>query len=536
VLSRQARWRRLVVLSCFGLTGIHVAVLVSVRAIETEEELEGVSGDWKALSAYSAYVAHFRRMELAEAVAAAETVCAMAPGAPIGFKAAADEATLLWASGRLQLGSRVLQRELSRPEWPSGEPARRLARFAVRSYYTAGMTAQEREVCERAIDELQPFQRSFFHQRLAVLFEADGDPRKVLKQFDRGVRTGSPGQLYREAILAASRAQRALGNIESSEGLAEVAKSDTGVLSFERRLRLPPAPEDNPLAAGLTAELVGAQQPKPNAWAVLNADLDTAGLWIGVSLALLVLTWMPVERFANTPARQAAGATLLCLTGLVAYAPQGSAWGCFFYGAPLSNPRVVLGWASVLLAGTLFGALLAVTVVEGQSLRALGWRAGKRLWLYVPLGALLGVVFVSGAFDWMAGHAGEGKQWLPRLAAISVLMALVAAFVEETLFRGYLLGALIRLQSRFWVANLIQAAVFAGIHVARYGPRGASTEIGLHGMALWWLIFSLLDGWLTRKSGSLWPAFAFHFIFDAIAIYARIMPGYEMLQIGAELL
>ena len=528
--------RRLVVVLCFGLTAIHLAVLVAVRATETEEELEGVSGDWKSLFAYSAYVAHSKRMEWAEAVAAAEMVCAMAPGTPIGFKAALDEAITLSALGKRSLALRVFKRELGRPTWPPGEPTRRLARLAVRSYHTAGMTAQEREVCERAIRELAPFHRTFFHQRLAVLLEADGDPRKVLKQFQLGMRTGRPGQLYREAILAASRAQRALGNIESAEGLAETAKADVGVLSFDRRLRLPPAPEKNPLAAGLTADLVGAQRPKPNAWAVLNADLDTTGLWIGVSLALLVLTWIPVERFANVPARQAAGAIVLCLVGLGAYTPQLSGWGFLLYAAPLTNARLLLAWSSVLIAGTLFGSLLAVTVVEGQSLKALGWRAGTRLWLYVPLGAALGLVFVSGAFDWIASHAGEGKQWFPHLATISALVALLAALVEETLFRGYMLGALMRLQSRVWVANLLQAMVFTVLHVVRYAARGGSAETGLYGYALWWLVFSLLTGWLTRKSSSLWPAFAFHLIFDAIAIYARVMPGYEILRMGAELL
>lgn len=534
--NKRNRWRRLVALACFGLTAVHMAVIVSVRAIETEKALEGVSADWTPLLAYSAVVAHQKRMELAETVAAAETVCAMAPGTSISFKAALDETITLSALGKPELALAVFKREFGRPTWPPGEPSRRLARLAVRSYHTAGMTAREREVCELAVVELAPFQRTFFHQRLAVLLEADGDPKEVLKQFELGVKTGRPGQLYREAILAASRAQRALGNIESAEGLAEVAKSDTGVLSFDRRLRLSPRPEDNPLAAGLTTDLIGAQQPKPDAWAVVNADLDATGLWIGVSLALLVLTWMPVERFANRPARQAAGATLLCLVGLGAYTPPLSGWGFLFYAAPLTNLRLLLAWSSILAGATLFGALLGLTVVEGQSLRALGWRAGKRLWLYVPLGAVLGLVFVSGAFDWIAGHAGEGEQWFPSLALASCGVALVAALVEETLFRGYMLGALTRLQNRFWMANLLQAMLFTAVHVVGYAVRGMSAGAGLHGYAVWWLVFSLLTGWLTRKSGSLWPAFAFHFLFDAIAIYVRMMPGYEILRMGADLL
>ena len=59
--------------------------------------------------------------------------------------------------------------------------------------------------------------------------------------------------------------------------------------------------------------------------------------------------------------------------------------------------------------------------------------------------------------------AGEGKRWFPHLATISVLVALVAALVEETLFRGYLLGALTRLQNRFWMANLLQAMLFTSM-------------------------------------------------------------------------
>ena len=87
-------------------------------------------------------------------------------------------------------------------------------------------------------------------------------------------------------------------------------------------------------------------------------------------------------------------------------------------------------------------------------------------------------------------------------AVMLIVGALVAPFVEETLFRGALFGWLLR-RWNAWVAVPVTAIVFAALH----GP--TAPVIVFHG---------LLFGYVRLRTGSLWPSFLMHAVNNALAL------------------
>jgi membrane protease YdiL (CAAX protease family) len=102
---------------------------------------------------------------------------------------------------------------------------------------------------------------------------------------------------------------------------------------------------------------------------------------------------------------------------------------------------------------------------------------------------------------------------LPLMAPASVLQSLA----QELQFRGLLLGALDRVAPA-WAANLGQAAFFGLAHIAvQYqGPAGAFVPVTV--------VLGFVLGWLTQRTGSLWPAIVIHGVAD-IAVTVGVIPG-----------
>lgn len=88
-----------------------------------------------------------------------------------------------------------------------------------------------------------------------------------------------------------------------------------------------------------------------------------------------------------------------------------------------------------------------------------------------------------------------------------LLFAVTNAFVEETFFRGAGL-TFIQEKTNFWIANIIQSALFALIHIVN--------PMSVNPWPFIILTFSLglLWGWVTKKSKSLVPAIILHVIAD----------------------
>jgi membrane protease YdiL (CAAX protease family) len=102
---------------------------------------------------------------------------------------------------------------------------------------------------------------------------------------------------------------------------------------------------------------------------------------------------------------------------------------------------------------------------------------------------------------------------MPWVAPGNVLQALA----QEVEFRGVLMGVLERV-SPPWVANLGQAVFFGLAHIAvQYeGPAGPFVPVTI---ALGFVL-----GWVTQRTGSLWPAILVHAVAD-VAVAAAVLPG-----------
>ena len=102
---------------------------------------------------------------------------------------------------------------------------------------------------------------------------------------------------------------------------------------------------------------------------------------------------------------------------------------------------------------------------------------------------------------------------LPLMAPASVLQS----FAQELQFRGLLLGALSRVAPA-WAANLGQAAFFGLAHIAvvYQGPGAAFVPVTI--------VLGFVLGWVTQRTGSLWPAVVIHAVAD-IAVTVAVIPG-----------
>ncbi len=138
-----------------------------------------------------------------------------------------------------------------------------------------------------------------------------------------------------------------------------------------------------------------------------------------------------------------------------------------------------VGFGSVIertLQLTLLPALLALLYVKGwRRWRDYGLMKG---WLRMaPWGVALAcaAVVVATVFQIALG-AREFKASIPWLAVLAVLPgAAVVALIEEVLFRGVLLQLLAK-RMMFWLANLLQALIYAFVHFLSPAGFGSKHE------------------------------------------------------------
>ncbi|HEY8755964.1 MAG TPA: CPBP family intramembrane glutamic endopeptidase [Candidatus Dormibacteraeota bacterium] len=117
----------------------------------------------------------------------------------------------------------------------------------------------------------------------------------------------------------------------------------------------------------------------------------------------------------------------------------------------------------------------------------------------------------------LLGREGIAPVALARDLPLQGPASVLQSFAQELQFRGILLGALDRIAPA-WAANLGQAAFFGLAHIAvQYqGPAGAFVPVTIAlGLAL---------GWVTQRTGSLWPAIIIHAVAD-IAVTVAVIPG-----------
>jgi membrane protease YdiL (CAAX protease family) len=239
----------------------------------------------------------------------------------------------------------------------------------------------------------------------------------------------------------------------------------------------------------------------------------------------------PYHRLARTVAHRwwrplagtalvVAGSVVLVLAGvLVAAAAAGIAGRPENAdGLPSFGPL-----ADLALSFLTIGALLPVTLVAARWVQRrpagtlssvtgrLRWR-----WLLTCLPAAFGaVVVLLGAGLGLAAVTGEDLElgdslagWQPFLVGTLVLIAVVPvqAAAEEYLTRGWLLQAVGSWCRRPWLPIAVQALVFAALH-------GWGTPWGFADLVL----FGVVTGWLTVRTGGLEAAIALHVLTNLIA-------------------
>lgn len=122
----------------------------------------------------------------------------------------------------------------------------------------------------------------------------------------------------------------------------------------------------------------------------------------------------------------------------------------------------------------------------------------------------------------LQGQISGGNDLLPsdgpilvRFIAILLYSFVWTAFTEEFFFRAFMINALDRWIG-FWPANIIQAAVFAGLHI--FGMVGLSPlwQIGLVGLIF---ILALGLGQIAHRNGggSIWAGVVIHGLLNTVA-------------------
>jgi membrane protease YdiL (CAAX protease family) len=214
-------------------------------------------------------------------------------------------------------------------------------------------------------------------------------------------------------------------------------------------------------------------------------------------------------------------ATLLCVAGVAA--PY-CAWSAtpslldILAGDRLSPNARVLAADLVYVAGTGLIAALAVRLLPEPwrpRLRLLGLRPRALAMAALGIAAVVGVALALPADP--LGRLGIPVAAVGRdLPLLGPAFALQAA-AQELQFRGLLQGTLERTMPPI-AANAAQALLFGLAHIAVLyeGPAAALVPITV--------ALGLLLGWLTRWTGSLWPAIAIHATLE-VGVAVAIIPG-----------
>lgn len=196
---------------------------------------------------------------------------------------------------------------------------------------------------------------------------------------------------------------------------------------------------------------------------------------------------------------------------------------CVFYGCLLLPILILVGWAhhnkdadrflaELILGSVMYGAVCVFAFQWREELRArFAWPRNQpiSIWLLIAATPAFTVLCVSLFFGALkkAGLPVE-PAFTPELLANTPLPAIYfwtavcPAIFEEIAFRGIILSKLKRLTSStqaIWVTTLL----FGILH------------FDIIAMAVFLIPLAWVAGWLTHRTGSLWPAMIIHFLHNA---------------------
>jgi membrane protease YdiL (CAAX protease family) len=233
---------------------------------------------------------------------------------------------------------------------------------------------------------------------------------------------------------------------------------------------------------------------------------------VAVVLAAAALVW---ARLATARPVLLAVAAMTAAFSIFAGGPQ---WIEDISGSRFDfNTQVLLASAAEALLTALVAvvALRASPVTLRPLLRLRAFGPGALLATVLGAAVFLAVVMALPAT--LLGREGIAPVALARDLPLQGAADILQAFAQELQFRGLLLGALDRVAPA-WAANLGQAAFFGLAHIAvdYQGPSGAFVPVTI--------VLGFVLGWVTQRTGSLWPAVIIHAVAD-IAVTAGVIPG-----------
>ena len=180
-------------------------------------------------------------------------------------------------------------------------------------------------------------------------------------------------------------------------------------------------------------------------------------------------------------------------------------------GVPSFGALADLAWLFLSIALLLPVTLLAARLIQRRPAGTLSSVTGRLRWRWLlvclPIALVAVVLFLVAGLGLTAGTggdtdlAGELAGWGPFAVSMLVLLLVVPvqAAAEEYVTRGWLLQAVGVWFRSPWVPIAVQALVFAALH-------GWGTPWGFADL----LVFGVVTGWLTVRTGGLEAAIALH--------------------------
>lgn len=215
----------------------------------------------------------------------------------------------------------------------------------------------------------------------------------------------------------------------------------------------------------------------------------------------------------------------------------------------LGNPAYSNAFKLMQSVSTLFGflvpAIVTAALLNRKPYSLLGFTKGVR-WKQIGLvfAIMFLALFISTSFGYFNQHIPVSPSWKIRFQKLEdeynsqvqaimqlktfgdyllglLIMGLLPALCEETLFRGGLQNFLTRSTQKPWLAILIVSVLFSAVHFSFYGflPRM------LLGVAL---------GLIYYYTGSLWLSILAHFFNNAIAVSQFYFSNASLKQMAQE--
>jgi CAAX protease family protein len=203
--------------------------------------------------------------------------------------------------------------------------------------------------------------------------------------------------------------------------------------------------------------------------------------------------------------------------------------------AGLTDPRLLLALDFAAVAVLLPATWLTVRLLQRRGLGTLSSVAGRLRWGWLARCAAVaapaaGVIVVAGLWLDPPGGPLVGAGEVVRTLGALVLLVPLQATAEEYAFRGYLLQAFASLHPAAlrgehprtlqamwpmpWVPIVVQALMFAAMH-------GWGTPWGFADL----VVFGVVAGWLTVRTGGLEAGIALHVLNNLAAVVQMALLG-----------